>query len=112
MKDKKTNKEVFYVFNHDNVHEYTIIKETTKKGVKITLKRSKTDVWVESVRGTKILTLIDDGNTVTLNKKIHKMDFGELLELRLLLNFEKESDANKFNRLSHKFIKKTEFKEV
>lgn len=85
MKDS-VNK--YLVFNAKGEHEYNIHVETTKKGEKFTLYYSEIESWVSTTRGEKIMSMINTGNGVILDRKIKVLNYHELAELRLLLRFE------------------------
>jgi hypothetical protein len=93
-------KKNYFVSNVDGEHEYTITIEDTDDGVLTTLYRSKSTVWSESIRGEFILSMLNTGDGVKLNKKFKKLDYSELFELRLLLNFENKCDTD-LNRDSY-----------
>ena len=100
MNDKQT----YMVLNHEGVHEYDIVKESTDEGEKITLFRSNNPMWTEQVKGEKIMSLINDGNKINFDRKFKSLDYAELFELRLLLNFEQQTDDNPLNRKKHRVI--------
>jgi len=94
MKDKQT----YMLVDHEGVHEYDIVKEITDEGEKITLFRSNNDVWTDHAKGEKIMSLINNGNEINFDRDLKSLDYAELLELRLLLNFEQQTDDNHHNR--------------
>jgi hypothetical protein len=100
MKDKQT----YMVLDHENVHEYDIVKEMTDEGEKITLFRSNNPTWTEQARGEKILSLVNDGNEIKFDRKFKSLDYSELFALRLLLNFEQQIDSNYLNRKKYRII--------
>jgi len=83
----------------DGLHEYTIKESTNKKGHRILrLFYSEAEFWRYDLRGTEILKMVDTGDDVRLSKASRKMDYGQLVELRLLLSFAKATDANPVER--------------
>ena len=100
MKDKQ----IYMVLNHEGVHEYDIVKELTDKGEEITLFRSNNSTWNEQAKGEKILSLVNDGNEIKFDRKFKSLDYAELFELRLLLNFEQQTDDNPHNREKYRVV--------
>lgn len=100
MKDKQT----YMVIDHEDIHEYDIVKELTDDGEKITLFRSNNPVWTSHARGERLLSLVNDGNGIKFDRKFKSLDYAELFELRLLLNFEQQTDDNPHNRKKYRVI--------
>jgi len=94
MSDKKT----YMVFNHENEHDYNIVSKLTDDGLNITVYRSNSHTWQSNVRGEKILSLTNNGNGIVFDRKIKELDYSDLVVLRLLLNFEHQTDDNPINR--------------
>jgi hypothetical protein len=86
-----------YVFE-DGLHEYTIIDKETTKGREISLWYSEAEHWTSHTRGTLILTMLVTGNGVKFSKSTKSLDYGELHEMRLLMNYERETDSFILNR--------------
>jgi len=97
MKTKKT----FRVVDNEGQHEYDIAVEIIEEGEEFTLFRSLDSYWAEHVRGDKVLSLVDNGNGVVLSKKIDEMDYSEILELSLLLNFHRKYEKNNLERVKY-----------
>jgi hypothetical protein len=108
MNDKQT----YMVLNHEGVHEYDIVKELTDEGDKITLFRSNNPTWTEQAKGEKILSLVNDGNEIKFDRKFKSLDYSELFELRLLLNFEQQTDVCPINRKKYRIIENKHLFEV
>jgi len=100
MKDKQ----IYMVLDHEGVHEYDIVKELTDEGEKITLFRSNNPTWTEQAKGEKIMSLVNNGNGINFDRKFESLDYAELFELRLLLNFEQQIDSNYLNRKKYRII--------
>lgn len=100
MKDKQT----YMVIDHEDIHEYDIVKELTDDGEKITLFRSNNPVWNSHARGERLLSLINNGDEIKFDRKFKSLDYAELFELRLLLNFEQQTDDNPHNRKKYRII--------
>ena len=98
------DKQIYMVLDHEGVHEYDIVKESTDKGEEITLFRSNNPIWTSHAKGEKLLSLVNDGNGIKFDRKFSLLDYSELLELRLLLNFEQQTDANPINREKYRII--------
>jgi hypothetical protein len=100
MKDKQ----IYIVLDHKGVHEYDIVKESTDKGEEITLFRSNNPTWTEQSKGEKIMSLVNNGDGITFDRKFKSLDYAELFELRLLLNFEQQIDNNSLNRKKYRIV--------
>lgn len=88
----------FHVFEQ-GLHEYTIIDKPTNKGRKISLFHSDAEHWTSHTRGTLVMKMTITGNGVRFSKNIKSMDYSELFAMRLLMNYERETDFNEYNRL-------------
>ncbi len=88
----------FHVFEQ-GLHEYTIIDKPTTKGRKISLFHSDAEHWTSHTRGTLVMKMTITGNGVRFSKNIKSMDYSELFAMRLLMNYERETDFNEYNRL-------------
>lgn len=61
------------------------------------MKRSKNNMWSSHVRGEKIGEIKDDGNDITLSfigRLDLKLDYNELFELKVMLDYYYKSDAS------------------
>ena len=92
------------VFGASGLHEYNIVSELTTKGTKITLFRSNGEQWLEAARNEMILSLVNNGDGIKFSKKLRKLNFGELTELHILLNFEQSTDPNELNREVYRVV--------
>ena len=99
-----SNKQTYMVINHEGEHEYDIVKKLTDKGHKISVYRSNDKIWLSHARGEKIMSITDDGNGIKFDTKIKELDYAELVVLRLLINFEHQTDANPANREKYRII--------
>ena len=88
----------FHVFEQ-GLHESTIIDKPTNKGRKISLFHSDAEHWTSHTRGTLVMKMTITGNGVRFSKNIKSMDYSELFAMRLLMNYERETDFNEYNRL-------------
>lgn len=108
MSDKQT----YMVLDHKGEHEYDIVKEFTDKGKKITIYRSNSQIWHSHVRGEKIMSMTNNGNGIKFENKIKELDYSNLLGLRLLINFEHQTDENYLNREKHRIIENKKLIEI
>lgn len=88
----------FHVFEQ-GLHEYTIIDKPTTKGRKISLFYSDAEQWTSHTRGTLAIKMTITGNGVRFSKNVKSMDYSELFCMRLLMNYERETDSNGYNKL-------------
>ena len=88
-----------YVVLSDGEHEYDIIETYNKKGHRVLkLFYSQASFWNSNIRGTLSLKMVDTGNGVRFSKNVKSMDYGELAEIRLLINFNKSTSENSAER--------------
>jgi hypothetical protein len=84
-----------YVVLLDGQHEYDILDSTNNKGHRILkLFYSLEEFWNVNIRGKMVLKMVDTGNGVRFSKNAKSLDYGELAEIRLLMNFAKSTDEN------------------
>ncbi len=108
MSDKKE----YMVLDQDGQHEYTIVVEDTDKGEKFSLFTSNGSQWNDHAKGELQLAMTNDGNGCTFDRKLKKMDYSELLYVRLLVNFENQTDKNQLNREKYRIIEMKNFLEL
>jgi len=76
-------------------HDYNIIREDTKYGVKHSLIRSQGDHWSDSAKGKTVVVLLDDGNGIKMSKHIQReMNYDTAAELLILLSFINKPASN------------------
>lgn len=79
------NQKTFRVFAK-NKHEYDIIVEQTSRGTLYSMNYSSLSEW--SFPGELIISVLDDGGDLHLSKKLgKKLDYSELVEIKILFNF-------------------------
>jgi hypothetical protein len=101
-------KRKFIVLNKELEYEYDITVEETDKGIKTTLFKSSSSVWSESAKGEETLSMLNDGNGIKFSHKIgKKLNYNELTELRLLLDFENDIDTE-LNKDGYKVLEEIE----
>ena len=83
-----SDKQQYLVLDREGVHDYTIVTENITTGLKISLFSSNGAHWTTTHRNKLLLSILNDGTCIVLNKGIKTLDYGVLGELRLLLNFE------------------------
>lgn len=91
-------KKTFHVFDQ-GLHEYTIVDKETTKGRKISLFHSDGEQWTSHTRGTMVMKMTVTGDGVKFSKNIKSMYYSELFAMRLLMNYERETDTNGYNKL-------------
>ncbi len=88
-----------YVVLSDGQHEYDIIESTNHKGHRVLkLFYSQEDFWNPKIRGNLVLRMVDTGNGVRFSKNAKSLNYSELAEMRLLMNFAKSTDENPAER--------------
>lgn len=73
--------------NENNKYEYDIFVETKGSTIITSLHYSDETQWSNKVKGSKILEIVDNGDTITLDRKIKTLHYHEFTELRILLSF-------------------------
>lgn len=101
------NKTTFIVLSHEGEHQYDIIDQEVKSGRKISLRYSNNECWGSDVRGKLRLSIINTGDGIEVNRNLKKMDYGDILELRLLLNYEHQTDKYELNRFKYQLVEAT-----
>jgi hypothetical protein len=48
--------------------------------------------------------LVNNGDGINFDRKFKSLDYAELFELRLLLNFEQQIDNNSLNRKKYRIV--------
>ena len=88
-----------YVVLSDGQHEYDILDSTNNKGHRVMkLFYSEAEFWNASIRGKLVLKMVDTGNGVKFSKNTKSLNYSELAEMRLLMNFAKSTDKNPAER--------------
>jgi hypothetical protein len=100
-------KRTFHVFE-DGLHEYTIIDTPTDTGRVISLFYSEGKQWTSHVRGEFIMKLKVTGDGVKLSKNTKVLRYDELHEMRLLMNYERETDTNELTKVKSRVYEITQ----
>ncbi len=88
-------------------HEYDIIVKETDLGTKLTLKYAKNKIWLERLRGKKIISILDTGDGVIIEGCSNEnFGYDDLFCLRLLLNFHTHLSKNEIDKIPTKILKK------
>jgi hypothetical protein len=78
-------KKIIISSNHEYDFDYKRIEN--KEGIILhQLYYSKASHWVEPIRGTLALKIIEDGNGLILDNKISKLNYSEANQMKILLN--------------------------
>lgn len=94
----------YLVLNQEGQHEYDLKVVETEKETSFELYRSSGEQWTEHIRGTLAMSMFNDGNCVGFNKDFKNLDFAQLTEMRILINFENMTDENPLNREKFRVI--------
>lgn len=94
----------YIILSKDGLHEYNIIVEKTKKGEKFSLYYSEGEQWLAGTRGQLALSMTNDGNGVKFDRKLKSLNYAELAYVRILVNFEHQTDDNHLNRQKYRVI--------
>lgn len=77
----------------DGSHDYDYGKKTELNGDTLhTLYRSDNHEWYEPKRGEAILSIIDDGNGLSIRTSVDNLDYAKALELRILIGIVMKDD--------------------
>lgn len=93
-----------YILIVDNQYEYDILVSESKKGVLYELITSDNEVWTSHNRGKIVATLLDTGNGVKISNAKKTMDYSDLSELRILVNFMEAIYKNRVGRESKTYV--------
>lgn len=88
-----------YVVLDNGQHEYNIVEKPRKNGRILSLYYSNADFWTAHTRGKLAMKMTITGNGVRFSKNIKSLDYSELAQMRMLMNFEQATDSNEYNRL-------------
>lgn len=70
----------------ESLHEYNITVSKDERGVLYSLSYSENPIW--SYPGKTIISVMDDGADLHINPKLSKkIDYSELIELKIIFNF-------------------------
>jgi hypothetical protein len=88
--------EIYNIFDTErNIHEYNIIHTKWDDIDEYELEYSNSAPWSESIRGTKALSIKDDGNGFIFSKEFETdVDYSSALELKLLMSFIFSKNSN------------------
>lgn len=103
----KSEKQTYMVLDHDGNHEYdlVVIDHGNTFAVRtIELYHSNGEQWTSEVRGQLALSVTDNGNGVKFDRKLKKLDYSELLYLRIILNFEHKTTSNELDREDYTIV--------
>jgi hypothetical protein len=88
-----------YVVLSDGQHEYDILDSTNNKGHRVMkLFYSQEEFWNSNIRGKMALKMVDSGNGVRFSKNAKSLEYDELAEMHLLMNFSKSTSENPAER--------------
>lgn len=102
--DSMYQRKEYMVIDNEGVHEYTIIVEETKEGERFSLYTSNGSQWNAHARNMLCLSFVNDGNGIKFDRKLKELDYSELLYVRLLVNFEHQTDRNELNRDKYRAV--------
>jgi len=78
--------ENYYLVEQNKDYVYVIVVDDNT----YTLKRTHSGTWTEQAKGVAVITIVDDGDGITIKfdkAKPSKMDYAKQRELQLLLTF-------------------------
>lgn len=87
------------VLGPEGDHEYDLVISGYGNSTYYTLSASRNALWADHIKGTKILTLTDDGDKTFFDKDLKAIDYDVLLEMRILINFRQYME-NRVNPIS------------
>ncbi len=99
-----SEKSKYLVLDHEGNHEYdlVVIDHGSTFAVRtIELYYSNSEQWTSEVRGELVLSMTDNGNGVKFDRKFKKLGYDEMLEMRILLNFEHKTNSSELDREDH-----------
>ena len=86
---KPNNVEEIYI---DDIHEYDYVKKETKDECIHTLYYSDWYGWADSIKGKKVIELIDSGNGVTIKDLVidEEVDYLRIEQFHIILRLHSE----------------------
>ena len=85
----------YIVLNEDNEHEYDLTIETRGDEEKTSLSASNSGVWMDAIKGTMLMEMIDNGHNITFSKNLkNKMEYDEAHYVRTLLKIREQMGDN------------------
>lgn len=87
MSEKTKN---YIILNENGIHEYNIVVT----GSITKLLTSNNTCWCEDARNIFLMELVDNGDSIMLDKKYQSLEYDTALYLRLLLSFNSCSSSN------------------
>lgn len=93
----------YKVFNDKNSYEYDISVLQEEKRTRYVLFRSNSEFWTSP--GKEVISAIDDGNGITLSKKVgNKIDYHVFVELHILFSIILVLDQEKGSMSKYKLV--------
>lgn len=89
------DEEVYYVRRGDET-EYLIKVYLSGAGKIYRMTRSNCSCWTDEFKGTRVVTIIDSGNDISIKMetgKLKSMDYSQQRELQILLTFIQSKDT-------------------
>lgn len=89
------NKKFYVIEAEEDALDYVISVEETDKGVKYTLRRSKSGHWSEHCRNEELISMLDDGNGYKFNfvpREKKRYDYEEMEYVYLIIDFIRRQD--------------------
>lgn len=99
-------REKYMVLDHNGGHEYDLVVIKNCDGRTIELYHSMGKQWLNHARGELVLSMTDNGNGVKFDRKLKKLDYSQLLYLRIILNFEHKTASNVLDREDYSVVSK------
>jgi hypothetical protein len=97
----------YFIFE-EGLHEYTIVDTILENDVRrLELQYSNAEHWDARVRGTVAISMNIDDLDIIFSPQINHIDYGQLHLLRLLINFERETNSNDKNKEKSEVIETT-----
>jgi hypothetical protein len=109
-KDKNTTTEIvvlvneYLLFDADGEHEYTIKIEDITDATRYSIFASYSSLWFENIKGSKMFSFTDNGNTIEFEKSLKSLDYSELEYIRLLTTIHNHADENDANKSKYRVI--------
>jgi hypothetical protein len=102
----------YMVINSDGEVEFDLIVIKDDKETCYSLFASNNSMWNSDYKGKRLLSMTNDGNGFSFDKKIKDISFDECEHIRIIINFEQMNSTNEADRVKFKIVESSNVIEV
>ena len=97
----------YMVINSDGKVEFDLVVIKDDKETCYSLFSSNSNVWSDDKKGKLLLSMINDGNGFSFDRKIKNISYHECEYIRIIINFEQMNSTNEADKAKFKIIEST-----